>query len=163
MAGLEPAGWMIQVSAPAGRCQFRSHVGSGLRPDSLALQETDNGRAKAPQTVQPGDHRLIGMRERLGGAITSGPSTIAWGPGRIDVVARGVSGDVQHTWYSNGAWCGRDGKHGCYGGQPVPVLRMRIFDMSISSSPIPRTGGSKSALVPSRSRRGVRHRKHDGD
>ena len=42
--------------------------------------------------------------ETLGGQLTSGPGVASWGPGRLDVFARGSDNSLIHKWYSNGWW-----------------------------------------------------------
>lgn len=42
--------------------------------------------------------------ESLGGDLASDPTAWSWGPGRIDVFARAVGGDLLHGWWEGGAW-----------------------------------------------------------
>ncbi|MDP9251242.1 MAG: hypothetical protein M3O78_07720, partial [Chloroflexota bacterium] len=42
--------------------------------------------------------------ERLAEGITSDPSACSWGPGRIDLFARGAGGELMHGWWDGGAW-----------------------------------------------------------
>ncbi|HWJ66757.1 MAG TPA: hypothetical protein VNT31_08775 [Nocardioides sp.] len=41
--------------------------------------------------------------ESLGGTITSDPAAASWGPGRLDVFARGTDTALWHRWY-DGSW-----------------------------------------------------------
>jgi hypothetical protein len=41
--------------------------------------------------------------ESQGGALTSGPSVVSWGAGRLDVFALGASGTLLHRWWA-GTW-----------------------------------------------------------
>ncbi len=41
----------------------------------------------------------------LGGGLTSAPESTSWGPGRLDVFARGPDSALWHKWYSGG-WSG---------------------------------------------------------
>ena len=38
----------------------------------------------------------------LGGQLTSDPAAVSWGPGRIDVFARGTDFQPHHKWYDGG-------------------------------------------------------------
>jgi hypothetical protein len=54
----------------------------------------------------------------LGGILTSAPAAVAWSYGRVDIVARGVNGDVIHkSW--NGAWSDWESLGGAIVGAPT--------------------------------------------
>jgi len=40
----------------------------------------------------------------LGGQMSSGPSSVSWGPGRLDVVFLAANGSVEHWYWSNKQW-----------------------------------------------------------
>jgi hypothetical protein len=40
----------------------------------------------------------------IGGALTSAPAAVAWGPNRFDVFARGGTLHLEHCWWDGAAW-----------------------------------------------------------
>jgi hypothetical protein len=43
--------------------------------------------------------------QNLGGKeLTDTPATSSWGPGRLDLFAKGSGGTLQHMWSDNGGW-----------------------------------------------------------
>lgn len=75
--------------------------------------------------------------ESLGGAVTSGPATASWGPGRLDVFARGTDGQLWHKWYT-GAWAGWEPLGGSLASDPAVVSwgpnRIDVFARSASGA-----------------------------
>jgi hypothetical protein len=63
----------------------------------------DTARLAAPLAADP---QALGWSawEDLGGPITSAPAAVSWGPGRIDVFARGGGGEVVQRFKESGAW-----------------------------------------------------------
>jgi len=58
-----------------------------------------------PTTSQPaGAH--WGTWESLGGVISSAADVCSWGPGRLDVFARGTDNALWHRWFDRGSWSG---------------------------------------------------------
>jgi murein DD-endopeptidase MepM/ murein hydrolase activator NlpD len=91
--------------APLASCTinvtFRP-TATGPRTGSFTI--TTNG-AGSPQTVAfTGVGETWVRTETLGGQLTSGPGVASWGPGRLDVFARGSNNSLIHKWYSNGWW-----------------------------------------------------------
>jgi SpoIID/LytB domain protein len=64
--------------------------------------------------------RLAGNWEPLGGSLTSAPAVTAWGPGRLDVFARGDDGSLIHKWFS-GSWSNWESLGGVLTADPAAV------------------------------------------
>src|SRR5262249_2307170 len=87
-----------------------------------------------------------GGPESLGGRLTDTPHVASWARGRLDVFARGDSGDLQHWWFDARGWHGPESLSGSFNGSPdvnarapdrlrvyarsTPVLRWPWFPFS---------------------------------
>jgi len=61
-------------------------------------------------------------RDNLGGTITSDPDISSWGPGRLDVFARGVDNSLWHKWWYNlSGWSGWENLGGNLASGPSAV------------------------------------------
>ena len=59
--------------------------------------------------------------DNLGGNIASDPDIASWGPGRLDVFAKGAQGNLVHKYYANGAWSGWESLGGTLASGPAAV------------------------------------------
>jgi hypothetical protein len=58
---------------------------------------------------------------RGSGYMQGNPAAVSWGPGRIDIFARGGGNELDHEWYDsgNGGWHGWENKGGILPASPV--------------------------------------------
>ena len=61
------------------------------------------------------------LSAKLGGHLTSAPAVAAWGPGRLDVFARGIDNGLWHRWWWKGSWSAWEGLGGTLTSQPAAV------------------------------------------
>ncbi|WP_327096087.1 DUF346 domain-containing protein [Nocardia vinacea] len=59
--------------------------------------------------------------ESLGGTITTAPVPVSWGPGHLDVFARGGDNALWHKWWTGKTWSGWESLGGTITTAPVPV------------------------------------------
>lgn len=61
--------------------------------------------------------------EKLGnpGKFQGAPAIASWGPGRLDIFARGASNEVWHRYYDNGAWSAWENRGGSITSSPAAV------------------------------------------
>ena len=60
-----------------------------------------------PATEAGADGSLVySAWESLGGISLGAPASTTWGPGRLDIFARGSDRNLWHKWYANGGWSG---------------------------------------------------------
>jgi len=57
----------------------------------------------------------------MGGTLTSQPAVSSWGPGRLDVFARGSGNSLQHRWLSAGSWSAWENVGGVLTSEPAAV------------------------------------------
>lgn len=98
------------VEAPAAQ-EAPAAAASAVRadPDALTGLVGPQSVAAAPLGAPAAEPAQQGLGwtawQDLGGIITSAPAPVSWGPGRIDVFARGGSGElVQRSKDGSGAW-----------------------------------------------------------
>jgi hypothetical protein len=59
--------------------------------------------------------------ESLEGGITSNPAPVSWGPGHLEVFARGGDNALWHRWWMGNGWSGWDSLEGGITSNPAPV------------------------------------------
>jgi prepilin-type processing-associated H-X9-DG protein len=91
----------------------------GSRPGMLTL--TSNGSGSPQSVPLSGSGEAWIRTESLGGSITSGPGVSSWGPGRLDVFARGVDNALIHKWYNQNGWWNWESLGGVLASDPVAV------------------------------------------
>ena len=94
-------GWSAAASGRAWTAEDFLNIPQ--RPGQPVVQvDTPPGGTPGPP-IEPN----WGGWETTGGILTSGAHAASWGPGRLDVFARGSDAGLWHTWWINGVWQGR--------------------------------------------------------
>ena len=103
LSALDPSGFMTrgevaQVLYNLRQALTTSTTTTTASTTTTTLVTTTTSSTTTTSTTAP----VIGF-ENLGGALTSAPAVASWATGRLDVFARGTSGELTHLGY-NGFW-----------------------------------------------------------
>jgi hypothetical protein len=124
------------LRTPTGAPEFDDQVGGPqeLRFTREELARAEAGSPVAKSLVFTGDggrytltfearNRSLGWSdwEGLGGGITTAPAPVSWGPGHLDVFARGGDNALWHKWWTGSAWSGWESLGGGITTAPAPV------------------------------------------
>lgn len=86
---------------------------------------------------EAGWHAWGQVSDGTGVRMASSPAAISWGPGRIDIVAKGASGELLHKWHQ-GMWGNWAVLGGCIVGTPAMTSmntgRLDIFSRACNMS-----------------------------
>jgi hypothetical protein len=125
------SGWIDANGAENGdKCSWvgLGNVNLGGRP--YAMQPTWSNAIKGCQMAQPqqsspppppAPQSQPAVFSSLGGSLTSAPATTSWGPGRLDVFARGAGNALIHRSFSGGNWSATETLGGVMTSEPAAV------------------------------------------
>jgi murein DD-endopeptidase MepM/ murein hydrolase activator NlpD len=108
--------------APLASCTinvtFRPST-TGPKTGTLTIASNGGGSPQSIALSGTGENWI--RTESLGGAITSGPGVSSWGPGRLDIFARGPDNTLIHKWYNQNTWWNWESLGGVLASDPVAV------------------------------------------
>lgn len=114
--------WQTLGSSPAGGILGRPQVISfASNHADVYVRGADSGLYHRTWNGATSDGKSWGPWERVGTwQMASDPSVVSWGPGRIDVFARGLDDALIHTSHENG-WQGWEHLGGIIDGRPSAI------------------------------------------